>query len=266
MDRRQLFGLGFGATLSGAAGLGAGYRYHQTLWTLSQQWQGKSTDETPGPVRDFQVQAAAITERQRSQTRETVAALKSKYEGQVLGRFRMWDLIQKLALCVDPTDTTLQCTSQYMHVCQIVAAMERDQVLDETMLLAALAHDVGKVVLLTGETPDHVVCFTEPVEEREPGCGLDHVMFQFGHDEIAYSRLKDHIPEHVAWMLRYHSMIFRSAEPYMNAKDREYEEHYLATFRSYDQGTKSTAYLPANATLERHRDFVEKWFPDPILF
>ncbi|MEX2300272.1 MAG: inositol oxygenase family protein, partial [Bryobacterales bacterium] len=160
----------------------------------------------------------------------------------------------------------LQCTSQYMHVCQILAAMERDEELDETMLLAALLHDLGKVSMLAGEAPDHVVCFTEPIEGREPGCGLGEVLFQFGHDEIAYSRFKDHVPEHVAWMLRYHSMILRSAEPYMDSRDREYEEKYLSTFRTYDQGTKSPAFLPAKANLDRYRDLIEEWFPNPILF
>jgi hypothetical protein len=153
-----------------------------------------------------------------------------------------------------------------MHVCQILAGMERDKQLDETMLLTALLHDLGKVVMLAGEAPDHVVCFTEPVEGQKPGCGLGKTIFQFGHDEIAYSRFKDHVPEHVAWLLRYHSMILRSAEPYMDAGDREYEEKYLSRFRIYDQGTKSPTFLPANATLDRYRDFVERWFPNPVLF
>lgn len=267
MDRRQLIGLGLGSTLGAATGVAGGYRFHQPLWTVSQKLQGKPTEIEPaGPARDFQKQASAIYEAQRRQTKETVAILKTKYEGEVLGRFRVWDLIEKLALCVDPTDTSLQCTSQYMHVCQILAAMERDGELDETMLLTALLHDVGKVAMLTGEAPDHVVCFTEPIEGREPSCGLDETIFQFGHDEIAYSRFKDHVPEHVAWTLRYHSMILRSAEPYMNASDRQHEEKYLSKFRTYDQGTKSPAFLPAQATLDRYRDFVEQWFPDPILF
>jgi Myo-inositol oxygenase len=266
MDRRQLLGLGLGSTVAGAVGVAGGYRYHEPLWAVSQKLQGKPADETPGPVRDFRVQADQIYEAQRRQTRQTVETLKAKYEGEVLGRFRVWDLIVKLALCVDPTDLSLQCTSQYMHVCQIVAAMERDKELDETMLLAALVHDLGKVAMLEGETPDHVVCFTEPVGEHQPGCGLDQVVLQFGHDEIAYSRFKDHVPEHVAWMLRYHSTVPRACEAYMDARDREYEDKYLTKFRTYDQGTKSPAYLPAKASLNRYRDFVEQWFPKPILF
>ena len=104
----------------------------------------------------------------------------------VLGKFRVWDLIEKLALCVDPTEIRLLCTSQYMHVCQLIRGMERDGELDDTMLLTALLHDLGKVAMLAGEAPENVVCLIEPIEAVEPGSGLDNAIFQFGHDEIAY--------------------------------------------------------------------------------
>ena len=219
-----------------------------------------------GAAGAFRTQAVEITRRQEQQTKETVQALKAKYESPILGKFRVWDLLQKLALCVDPTDVALYCTSQYMHVCQILAAMERDDSLDETMLLVALLHDLGKIAMLQGEPPEHVVCYISPVEALEPGGGLDKVIFQFGHDEIAYSRFKDHVPDDVAWALRYHSTILGKTEPHMNARDQEYEKRILTKFRMYDQGTKSPANLPADATLDRFRDFVESYFPHPILF
>ena len=247
---------------AGLVGLGAGYRYHRPIQHLSRELRGIPED---GP-RPFDVNARRITELQRRQTAEDVSALKKKYEGEVLGRFRVWDLLQKLSLCIDPTDTTLLCTSQHMHVCQILAGLERDGELDESMLMAALLHDLGKVAMLASEAPENVVCFTRPVEEQEEGVGLDNIVFQFGHDEIAYSRFKDEVPEHIAWMLRYHSMVVGEVEKYMSPQDREYEEKYLAKFRRYDQGTKSPAFLPSNATLDRYRDFVETQFPNTILF
>lgn len=267
MDRRKLLQLGAGCGVSGAAGVWVGghykptlRRYYDTLFS-----PGEPRESRPRSA-DFYRDAQKITERQRSQTKETVLALKKKYEGEVLGKFRVWDLIQKLALCVDPTDTTLLCTSQYMHVCQIIASMEESEKLDETMLMTALLHDLGKVALIAGEAPEHVVCFVKPVEAIEPGGGLDNVIFQFGHDEIAYSRFKDHVPEHIAWMIRYHSTMIDPAEPFMNQSDREKEQKYLSTFREHDQGSKSTHFLPASMTLDRYRDFVESHFPNPILF
>ena len=265
MNRRDLLGLGAVGGTAGLVGLGAGYRFHNPIRRMSRELRGMP-EPARKPLSDFAVNARKITELQRKQTKQDVEALKRKYEGEVLGRFRVWDLLQKLSLCIDPTDTILQCTSQYMHVCQILAGMEQDGELDESMLMTALLHDLGKVVLLAGEAPDNVVCYTQPVEEREAGVGLDNVVFQFGHDEIAYLRFKDEVPGHIAWMMRYHSMIIGKAEKYMSPQDHEYEEKYLARFRKYDFGTKSPAFLPPNASLDRYRDFVEHHFPRPILF
>lgn len=259
MKRRELLVLGAAVAPAGAVGIAAGYRFHDPLEQIIRPPE-------PPRISEFDANARKIVERNRKQTTQGVQSLRRKYEGEVLGKFRVWELLQKLALCVDPTDTTLQCTSQYMHVCQIVAAMERDGELDDSMLLVALLHDLGKVALLAHEAPENVVCFTRPVEESEPGVGLDNLVLQFGHDEIAYQRFKDEVPDHVAWMIRYHSTLAGRVEPYLDSRDREYEDRYLSKFRKYDQGTKSPASLPDPPHLERYRDFVEARFPRPILF
>jgi len=247
---------------SGAAGLAAGVPYGQR-----REARKPGPHQTPGtPEYAFQARAVEVMWLQERQTAEDVKALKAKYEGSVLGRFRVWELIEKLALCVDPSDTNLGCVSQYMHVNQILAAMEQDGAVDDEMLLTALLHDLGKVAMLAGEAPEHVVCFTKPVEACEPGAGLDQVLFRFGHDEIGYTRFKDHVPEPVAWMIRNHSMVLGDCEPFMSARDHELERDYLARFRPYDLGYKSKAFLPREQTLDRYRDFVESWFPSPILF
>ena len=231
IDRRRLIELGLGCSAAGVTGVGVGYRYRRDIHGLKNRLlpdPPKPTQRAP-IVRAFQAGAREIEERQRRQTKEIVRTLKAKYENPVLGRFRVWDLLEKLALCVDPTDASLYCTSQHMHVCQILAGMEEDGVLSEQMLLVALLHDLGKIAMLEGEPPEHVVCYITPIEAREPGCGLDNVIFQFGHDEIAYQRFKDHVPEDIAWALRYHSTILGSAEPYMSATDqglgREHPHH-----------------------------------------
>ena len=266
MNRRDLLSLGVASGTAGAAGIGLGYRYHGPLRRVQDKFEAAKTHPANTPREKFRARSQAIEELHRSQTKADVQALKKKYEGEVLGKFRVWDLIEKLALCVDPTDTHLQCTSQYMHVCQVIGGMERDRELDDSMLLTALLHDLGKVAMLVGEAPENVVCFIEPVEALEPASGLENVIFQFGHDEIAYSRFKDHVPEHVAWMIRYHSMLVGKAEAYMSLKDNEYYRKYLSRFSKYDHGTKSTAFLPDHATLDRYRDFVETHFRQPILF
>src|SRR5262249_7987561 len=154
--------------------------------------------------KQFRAHAAAIHELHRRQNQATVAALKAKYENAVFGKVRVWDLIEKLALCVDPTDSALFCANQFIHVQQVIAGMEASGVQDRDLFLAALTHDLGKVTLLTDELPENVVSITGKIGDYPPGIGLDHVIFQFGHGEMIYSRLKGHVPDHVAWLLRYH--------------------------------------------------------------
>lgn len=217
-----------------------------------------------GPDKEFKTTARMIQARHDGQTREIVAGLKRRYEGAVFGRVRVWDMVEKLALCVDPTDTGLYCTSQFIHVQQVVSAMERDGVKDPDFYIAAFTHDLGKVMLLANEAPEYVVCQSAPVGRDREGIGLDKVVFQFGHPEIIYSRLKDHVPDHLAWLLRYHATKIKHAEPYLNDRDRGYVERYLKPFRRYDNQFKSTTSLP-RIDLAKYRALIEETFPQPIL-
>ena len=217
-----------------------------------------------GPDREFKTTARAIWARHNAQTREVVASLKRRYEDAVFGRVRVWDVVEKLALCVDPTDTSLYCTSQFIHVQQVAAAMERDGVQDRDLYIAAFTHDLGKVMLLANEVPEYVVCQPAPVGGDREGIGLDNVVFQFCHPEIIYTRLKDHVPDHLAWLLRYHATSIKNAEPYMNDRDRRYTERYLKPFRRYDNEFKSATFLP-RIDLAKYRALIEEAFPQPIL-
>ena len=124
---------------------------------------------------------------------------------------------------------------------------------------------VGKVLLLTGEDPANVVCANSPIGEFADGCGLDHTVLQWNHDEFGYTRFKDHVPEHVAWLVRYHGINMDSCVPLMDERDRAYHERYLTTFRHYDQGTKSPYTIPVS-NLADYRDVIEEAFPSPIIF
>lgn len=259
--RRDLLTIGAAAGTSGAVGIGLGHRYHRAI----DAQVGAFSPDGGGPVADFTRRSREIEERHSRQTVEHVRSLKAKYESPILGRYRVWELIERLGLCIDPSDSSLLCTSQYMHVCQIVSAMEADGVKDDKLYLIALLHDLGKIAMLGGEEPEDVVCYIAPLDGVK-GAGLDNAVFQFGHDEIAYSRFKDHVDEDVAWVLRYHSMVLGWAEPFMDASDRQREANLLQTFRMYDQGTKSAANRPQHMTLDRYRDFIEERFPNPILF
>lgn len=215
--------------------------------------------------RRFHCEADRIQELHRQQTEETVTALKARYEHPVMGRMRVWDLIQKLALCVDRTDTRLFCASQWLHVCQTIAAMEEAGVTDPDLYVIAMLHDLGKVFLLTGEVPENVVCGSNRVGDCTPGVGLDKLVYQFGHGELIYSRVKGYVPDHMAWTLRYHSLDILDAQDFMDDRDRQHLASHLLTFREFDHNSKSPKWIP-HLDMEKYRVLIERYFPEPILF
>ena len=89
-------------------------------------------------------------------------------------------------------------------------------------------------------------------------------MFQWNHDEFAYSRLKDYLPNGLAWLVRCHSILPATCETYMDARDREYRQRYLRPFARYDHGTKSPWYLPQRR-LRDYRRIVERALPTSIV-
>ncbi len=214
--------------------------------------------------RSFRKRARAIHLAHGAQTLEAVAALVRKYSQPVFGRVETWTLIERLADCVDPTDVALGAVNQQVHVLQVLEAMERDGVQDGALWLAALLHDIGKLLLLAGEAPENVVCFNEPIGSYAPGVGLDACVIQWNHDEFGYSRLKDHVPEPVAWLVRYHSIQIEVCAPLMDERDRAYTERYLKPFQRYDQGSKSPNHRPSRP-LATYRDRLGAALPRSLV-
>jgi hypothetical protein len=60
---------------------------------------------------EFRRQAAAIRAAPARQTVEEVVALRKKYQDPIFGRARVWEMIEKLGMCVDASDDSLMCTS-----------------------------------------------------------------------------------------------------------------------------------------------------------
>jgi myo-inositol oxygenase len=209
--------------------------------------------------------AVEIVERHRAQSAGDIAVLQRRYTAPVFGQCRVWDLIERLGCCVDPSDQRLYLASQQMHVLQMISRMEEDGAATPEMILAALIHDLGKLLLLTGEDPANVTSMNAPVGQWAAGSGLDNCLLQWNHDEFAYQRFKDLISPDLAWLVRYHSVQLPQVIPLMDDTDLERYERLLRPFVRYDQGTKSPVRMPT-VSLLAYRDLIEDAFPDPINF
>ena len=240
------------ATKQAAARLlrSTGYGVHRLDRTPSAQW---AADAEP------------LKARHRSQTLADVEAARARYEAPVFGVVPVWDVVEMLAHVIDPSDRFLMNASQEVHTLQVVEGLIDEGVDDEDLLLAGLLHDVGKVLLLVGEDPAFVSGTTEPIGEYAPGVGLDRCVLQYNADDFAHSRLHAHVPDHVGWLIRYHSIVPEACVHLMDDRDRDYYERYGKQLHRLDHETKSIVRMP-RTRIGDYRDLVERALPDPIPF
>src|SRR3954452_6527573 len=78
-------------------------------------------------------------DRQR-QTPETVAGLQQRFGAPRFPGVWVWDLVERLAQCVDPTDCRMLGASQLVHVGQVMASLEAAGVEDPDLYVAAMLH------------------------------------------------------------------------------------------------------------------------------
>jgi len=214
-------------------------------FVLSRQPNRPSQGATlAADLADQRLLKRSIGERHHAQTLDEAQRLQTKYCLPAIGTIDTWDALMMLGACVDPTDTALGAVSQLTHVEQTLDMMLRDGVSDEDLLIGAIIHDIGKVLLLTDEDPANVVGMNRVIG-GEPGAGLHQVITQWSHDEFAYLRLVDVLPRHLSLLVRYHSVAPGELEPYLADRDREFYASYFRPFVSYDQGSKSALRRPS---------------------
>ena len=130
-----------------------------------------------------------------------------------------------------------------------------------------LVHDLGKVLLLTGEDPANVVCMNTPDRRTDDrASGLDQCTFQWNHDEFGWSRFRDHVPDHVAWLIRYHSIdpdACRAADGRARPRVPDALPRRVLPLRPRHEVAVPPA--AASASID-YRDVVEDAFPEPIPF
>jgi hypothetical protein len=71
------------------------------------------------------------------------------------------------------------------------------------MRIAALVHDVGKLLSVFGERDENVDCMNRVVGG---GPGLDGLEVQWNHDEFGWMKLRPYLPDRVLDVLKFHSL------------------------------------------------------------
>jgi len=208
--------------------------------------------------------ARPFIERHRAQTIDTVELLRGRYGNPVFGVVPVWSVIEMLAHVVDRVDPALMNVSQEIHVLQMLEGLRAENA-DESLLLTALLHDLGKVLDLVGEDPAYIGGTNEPIGDYEPGVGLDRCVFQWNHDEFGYSRFAGRVPDHVGWLIRYHSTNPSKCLHLMDDRDRDYYERYWKDFNRVDGASKSIHVVPETRITD-YRAIIEEAFPEPIPF
>ena len=206
--------------------------------------------------------AESIIDRHDSQGDADIRRLAERYRTPVFGEVDTWELVLMLGQCVDPTDRRLGTASQLLHVLQVLDMMIDDGVTDEDLLLVALFHDLGKVLLLTDEDPANVVCLNHRVS-GEPGGGIGQLTTQWNHDEFAYSRLDGLLRPDLLQLVRFHSVLPHELEPYLAPSDEAFARTLHTPFSRYDQESKSTVLHP-KVRIDDFRELVRRRMPSRI--
>jgi inositol oxygenase len=229
----------------------------------------------------------------RDQTMAKVLELREKYAARRLGRATVWDRLMSLREINDESDPALEGMSQLGHALQTANSIV-DAGLDEDWIITGLVHDLGKIIVQYGERQEFTVGDIFPIGCRyspqiiryeylaqnpdwsdpryqtengiyDAGCGLDQVVFSYGHDEYTYQIMKDFVPQDFAWVIRHHS--FQSiAGDYLHlfsADDLRRRESHMKVFARHDLYTKHPRQV-LEARLPEYEALIRRRFPDPV--
>jgi hypothetical protein len=142
--------------------------------------------------------------------------------------------------------------------------MEKSGVTDREMLAVTLIHDLGMLPLLKGEPPEFVEGGGKvPLRSFSPGIGLANGLYTFDHSDIVYARLKPYLSDHMAWLLRWHS-IQKECLPLLDETDRLLYEKVYRPFIRHDQCY--TFYHRPVKQLSDCKGLLDEFFPEKILF
>jgi len=252
---------------------------------------------------EFQDRVAAFYFQNRiSQTVDFVRNKLKEYSN-LSREMSMWEAVELLNELVDQSDPDTD-SPQIVHLLQTAEALRRDYPGEEYdwLHLTGFIHDLGKIIShpkMYNEPQWCTVGDTFPVGcefantnvfsqyfERNPdfknatynnkvgiykeGCGLENVLFSFGHDEYMYQvcmQNKSTLPIQALYIIRFHSFYpwhsHGSYDHLCTDKDREMLK-WVKLFQKYDLYSK----LPEKPDIEKlstyYKGLLAKYFPEKV--
>ncbi|XP_044464806.1 inositol oxygenase 2-like [Mangifera indica] len=236
-----------------------------------------------------------------NQTYDFVKRMKEEYGKLNKAEMSIWECCELLNQVVDDSDPDLD-EPQIQHLLQSAEAIRKDYPDEDWLHLTALIHDLGKVLTLPefGGLPQwavvgdtfplgcafdkaniHYKYFKENPDYNNPafntkngiyseGCGLNNVMFSWGHDDYMYTVAKENgttLPPAGLFVIRYHSFYPLHKEGtyahLMNDEDKE-NLKWLRVFNKYDLYSKSKVLVDVEAVKPYYLSLIEKYFPPKL--
>jgi len=216
----------------------------------------------------------------------------------------IWTALDKLNTIIDQSDPDLNLP-QIVHAFQTAEGLKKIYPNKDWLHLVGLIHDLGKIIAhpeianqpqwtVVGDTFPVGCKFSDKIVFHEffnknpdyqhqiysskfgiytPHCGLDNVLFSFGHDEYLYQVLihnKCNIPPLGLKIIRYHSFYAwhkdNAYDYLMNDDDHEIKK-WCKKFSELDLYTKNNNYVPnINALKNYYNVLINKYFPTTILY
>eukprot|EP01129_Flabellula_baltica_P003324 TRINITY_DN1310_c0_g1_i1.p1 TRINITY_DN1310_c0_g1~~TRINITY_DN1310_c0_g1_i1.p1 ORF type:complete len:270 (+),score=41.14 TRINITY_DN1310_c0_g1_i1:802-1611(+) len=215
-------------------------------------------------------------------------------------KMSIWDAFRMLDEVYDQSDPDTDL-KQTVHALQTAEAL-REKYPDLPWLhLVGLIHDLGKILELSpfcmpawavvGDTYPVGCSYSEdvvyspffqlnedsshPVYSTQfgiytPNCGLDNVVFSYGHDEYLYQVLQHNnclIPEMGKRIIRYHSFYaWHTSGAYTHLCDDMDDEtrEWVKLFSECDLYSKTTT-EPEPETWAYYHELISQYFPEKIL-
>lgn len=174
-----------------------------------------ATDGTRWSRDELAAYAERVYEKHKLQSDADRHALTHRWRMPLVGRVAVWDLLQLLHFTIDHSDTFLMYTSQLTHCMQVFAAVSsfpfhlqgyHDPGYKRDMQVAALMHDVGKLLTIFGEADEHVDCMNRLTASPSAASGLDGLSYEWNHDEFGFQKMWPYLPPRVLDVMRLHSL------------------------------------------------------------